>query len=833
MKLKRRTSIIAILFFITTLFYNFMPSYGAEVDTVSPFKTTVTINGKATDEGGTIQLENGKTVSIKIKFDRNGELKAGDKITITVPDSLKDLVAGQYNPEIFNKPVVEGNKVTFTANSGIINQIGGYINAEATLDCKDTDQNVDIPIVVNGTTTIIHADVSNPGGGSGDGSGTGGQSIEHISKTVDGKTSTQVDRLTDENNSFNFQVKLDTHGLQKDSTFSDDMADGFKYTNNSLQILELINGSEEDVTNSLINDIKTTSTSIKINNLPINKKYIINYKATIPLEYANGKENGVARNYGYLNGRSAMAYVTFNTKPNDITPDTIKDMVNKSIAPGEENNYTEVGQVKTYYLNLNPHHVLIKKGSYLVDKMPEGLALDNKYTSVCVINQAQQYEDYNFNVLSISKDGKKQYTSYNAENQGTITLNAQTNELRVDFNKDTQGFVVIYYKATVDKLLNKITNVATLHFDGYTASGEDTLSFSANSANIGAWKSTDTKAIFSNGTQEVEGENGKDQIVHMKNNQDVTYEIKVTATGAFPAEYLNLTDVLNKNVKLNKLPDGKYDIVAPSGYKITVDGQTIKIVNSEDIISEGSKEYSAVIKINCSLKDVPEGTTVPNSLYTNGKLIDTVDIKKGYSFKAVKAALSSKDLAKQKVLSGAEYGVYNESDNKLLEKVTSDGNGVIQGSIQNPGNYYLKEIQAPNGYALSDQNISFNINKDDAGTTINLGTIYDKKAPLVGSIKVIKTSESGTPLEGATFTVSGANKFSKEITTDANGVATLGDLPLGTYTVKETGAPIGYKLNEAVQTVNINNENVSNVQKVTVADGQVLGQIQIVKTNEA
>ncbi|MGL4873760.1 MAG: MSCRAMM family protein, partial [Clostridium sp.] len=78
-----------------------------------------------------------------------------------------------------------------------------------------------------------------------------------------------------------------------------------------------------------------------------------------------------------------------------------------------------------------------------------------------------------------------------------------------------------------------------------------------------------------------------------------------------------------------------------------------------------------------------------------------------------------------------------------------------------------------------------------------------------------------------------ANKFSKQITTNKDGVATLGNLPWGSYTVKETVAPVGYKLNEAVQTVNINNKNVSNVQKVTVTDGQVLGQIQIVKTNEA
>ncbi|MGL5415826.1 MAG: MSCRAMM family protein, partial [Clostridium sp.] len=920
MKLNKKVSIIAILFFITTFFYNFMPSYATTISEVNPFKTSILINGKSTNGNNPIELTNGKSISIKIKYDRQSELKAGDKITLTVPDSLKDLVAGQYDSSIFNKPIVEGNTITFIANSGIIHTISGYIEAKATLNCNDENQNVNIPITVNGETTIVHTTVSNPGGGSSEGSGSGGGTITHISKTVDGKTSMQVDTLTAQNNSFNFQVKLDTHGLQENNTFLDDMGKGFKYTNGSLQILELINGREVDVTSSLENQTTITSSNIKITNLPINEKYIINYKATIPLEYANGKVNGESKNYASINSDGAMAYVTFNTKANDITPETIKDMVTKSIAPGEDNTYTKVGEVKTYYLNLNPHHVLIKKGSYLIDKMPEGLSLDNTYASACVINQAQQYEDYNFNILSINKDGVKHYVSYDPSSKGTIILNGQTNEMRVDFNEDTQGWVVIYYKATVDKLLNKITNVATLHFDGYTASGQDTLSFSSTSGNIGAWKSTNTKAIFSNGTQEVEGENGKSQIVHQKNNQNVTYEIHVSAKGAFPAEFLNLTDTLNKNVKLNKLPNGQYDIVAPPGYKITVDGQTIKIVNSEDIIAEGSNRYSAVIKINCSLKDVPEGTTVPNSLYANGNLINTVNVKKGYSFKAIKAALSSENSATKDTLTGAEYGVYSEINNQLVEKVTSNKEGIMQGSISEEGSYYLKEIQAPSGYLLSAKEIPFTISKDNVGTTLNLGYIYDKKAPLEGNIKIIKESNTkkvlegaefnliqdgkviqkgttdkngvleftnipignytlveanapkgyekakninieitpgcnkslsivdnevlgslqvtklgkdGAKLEGATFEVTGPNDFKKEITTNKDGVVSLKDLAWGTYKIKETKAPVGYSLNNTVQTITINNENASKMQGVVVTDGQILGTLQVTKTNES
>ncbi|MGL4847589.1 MAG: MSCRAMM family protein, partial [Clostridium sp.] len=837
MKLKRKISILASLFFITTIFYNFIPTYATDINTKSPFTTSISINGKELSDisqANPIELENGKTVSIKIHYVRQSEVKPGDKITITVPDILKNLVAGQCDLSKFEKPIVEGNTITYTVKESGIYLVGGYIGAQATLNCSDKDQDVNIPITVNGKTTIVHAYVWNPGSGSGDGSGTGGGAVTHISKTVDGKTSVQVENLTSENNSFNFQVKLDTHGLQKPSTFSDKMTDGFNYTKNSLQVLELINGQEVDVTKSLESETTTTDTSIKISNLPINEKYIINYKGIIPLDYAKGKENWISRNEANLDNYNAMAYVTFNTKANEITPDTLKDMVQKAIAPGEENNYTKVGQVKTYYLNLNQHHVLIKKGSYLVDKMPEGLSLDNTYSNAAAYNQAQQYGNYQFNILSINKDGTQKYISYDKSNEGTVILDGQTNELRVQFNEDTTDSIVVYYKATVDKLLNKITNVATLHFDGYTASGQDTLSFSYDSGDIQAHKTSNTKAIFSNGTQEVQEADGKTEIVHLKNNQNVTYDINVSANGAFPAGYLNLTDTLNKNIKLNKLPNGNYDIVTPPGYKVTVDGQTIKIVNSESIISQGDKEYSAVIKINCSLKDVPEGTTVPNSLYENGVFLNTVNVKKGYSFKAIKAALSSENSTTKNTLSGAEYGVYNEANNSLVEKVTSDKEGLIQGNINEAGNYYLKEIQAPSGYSLSDKKTPFTISKDDIGTTVNLGYIYDKKAPLVGSLQVTKTSENGTPLQGAVFTVSGAG-FSKDITTGKDGIATLANIPWGTYTIKETKAPVGYNLNPDSQTVKITAENAGKVQALTFKDSQTMGIVKISKvdvTNE-
>ena len=67
---------------------------------------------------------------------------------------------------------------------------------------------------------------------------------------------------------------------------------------------------------------------------------------------------------------------------------------------------------------------------------------------------------------------------------------------------------------------------------------------------------------------------------------------------------------------------------------------------------------------------------------------------------------------------------------------------------------------------------------------------------LVGSIQITKTdTDKGTKLSGATFEITGPNNYSETKTTNAKGTITISNLPLGSYTVTETGAPTDYRLN--------------------------------------
>lgn len=69
-------------------------------------------------------------------------------------------------------------------------------------------------------------------------------------------------------------------------------------------------------------------------------------------------------------------------------------------------------------------------------------------------------------------------------------------------------------------------------------------------------------------------------------------------------------------------------------------------------------------------------------------------------------------------LEGAEYVVYN-SDNQAVDKLTTDANGYAKSKLLPSGTYTVKELKAPNGYALDEDSHGIEI-KSGQTTTANL-----------------------------------------------------------------------------------------------------------------
>ena len=164
--------------------------------------------------------------------------------------------------------------------------------------------------------------------------------------------------------------------------------------------------------------------------------------------------------------------------------------------------------------------------------------------------------------------------------------------------------------------------------------------------------------------------------------------------------------------------------------------------------------------------------------------------------------------------------------------------------------YKVTELTPPTGYVLpspDNQSTTINNNKTCSASIsaadVNL-TFEDP--PIRGAIKVFKTAKNhsvtgGTaPLTGATFQLWDQATPAKQVGTDQT-TATDGDyatacfdnLPLGTYTVKESAAPTGYKKAASVnKTITASGSCSSGYVKVDVTDIP-LSKIEVIFTSEA
>ncbi|PGE04280.1 thioester domain-containing protein [Bacillus pseudomycoides] len=99
-----------------------------------------------------------------------------------------------------------------------------------------------------------------------------------------------------------------------------------------------------------------------------------------------------------------------------------------------------------------------------------------------------------------------------------------------------------------------------------------------------------------------------------------------------------------------------------------------------------------------------------------------------------------------------------------------------------------------------------------------------------GGLKVMKIDENKKPLPGAVFSVlNSGQEVMGTITANENGVAELGNLELGTYTVKEVKAPTGYVLDATPKTFEVKTREVAVVEMKNV---QIKGNVQLLKVDQ-
>ncbi len=182
-------------------------------------------------------------------------------------------------------------------------------------------------------------------------------------------------------------------------------------------------------------------------------------------------------------------------------------------------------------------------------------------------------------------------------------------------------------------------------------------------------------------------------------------------------------------------------------------------------------------------------------------------------------------------LSGAKYGVY-DSNNTLLTEITTNSQGKGTSELLNKlGDFYIKEITAPEGYQLDTNSYSFTISGDNLNPSIVV-----KDNVIKGKIKATKydsdnnscTTQGKASLKGAKYGIyNSSNTLVETLTIGDDCTATSSNLPYGNYTVKETNAGTGYNLDSTVYNANIRENGATT--NITSKDKVIKGKVKITK----
>ena len=250
----------------------------------------------------------------------------------------------------------------------------------------------------------------------------------------------------------------------------------------------------------------------------------------------------------------------------------------------------------------------------------------------------------------------------------------------------------------------------------------------------------------------------------------------------------------NGKAYITGLKFGNYSVTetkAPEGYVLKGDRHSIAISRQQTEVTLRLKNDKAMYKVTAIKQDADE----------NGKL-----------------------------LVGAEFTLYSAEGAVVAKAVTGyDGTAVFEVP---EGKYKLIETKAPAGYQLSGDFVrEITVNAVQGAVGEFRYTFNNEKTSYSVEIYKHDSEDKQKKLAGAEFAVTDSRGFTKTVTTDASGKASITELPYDDYTIREIKAPKGYALSDKEYSVKKTELVHGSPVVIEAANKYILGSVTIKKVD--
>ena len=338
---------------------------------------------------------------------------------------------------------------------------------------------------------------------------------------------------------------------------------------------------------------------------------------------------------------------------------------------------------------------------------------------------------------------------------------------------------------------------------------------------------------------------------YVEGNVQRTKEITFHAAGQ-----QSVTISLPSGVRLHNVSTGS---TSAPGAKVTIQGGTkfylsAPLTQAEDTAEVFASTMAGGLKKDYSAYKLTANSSTQDLAFIFGEGVETtnkVSLKVTW-VKQAEIAIVKNDKDTEKHLAGAIYGVYRDKEctDLITQMPETDKKGASKVTIEKTQDVvYVKEIQPPINYQADPTvyPVDVNIGKTSTKNVLNERT-YAKihlikedaqtganpqgDATLEGAVYGLYARENIVHPDGATGILHKAGDLVATLKTDKNGDATIKDLYLGKYFVKEIQAPEGYLLDETEHDVECSYEGgaVPTIERTVKVTETVMKQpFQIIK----